>query len=327
MAVLRKMIIQLNNFQADCYSTKEPVEIIDKIQKEILEIKIPRTGNDLTQLSEIIDMAIDRLENLQSGEITGVKSGFRLIDRMTCGFQKTDLIILAARPGMGKTALACNILDNIIMAGGSAAIFSLEMSSVQLVNRLLSKHARINSSKFRQGGLDSEQWQRINSAAAKIHDKKLIINDSSDLTYHDIRREARYYKKHFDIDILVVDYLQLVAGDQDKNRVVEISSVSRNFKQMAKELDIPVIALSQLNRQVETRGDKKPQLSDLRDSGAIEQDADLVMFIYRDDFYNDNSENSGISEIIFAKHRSGQTGTIQLQFVKELTSFFDLIYK
>jgi len=327
-SIKRKAIEQSYKIIQDCFdNTKSSEDVINDAQKAMMAIEYTKSGLDFSHISEIIPQCIDKLEELQkvNGGISGISSGIRAIDKMTSGFQNSDLIILAARPAMGKTTLAVNIIDNITKSGLPAAIFSLEMSKIQIVDRILSSRTGLNGRKFRNG-CTREQLTKIVEKGSELSRQNLIINDCADMHYMDIRREARKYKQKFDIKLVVIDYLQLIKGDTEGgNRVQEITSISRALKIMAKELNIPVIALSQLNRMLENRGinEKRPKLADLRDSGSIEQDADIVCFLYRHIIYDPNFQNERESEIIFAKNRSGITGTVKIDFYKEITLFED----
>jgi len=327
-SIKRKAIEQSYKIIQDCFdNTKSSEDVINDAQKAMMSIEYSKSGVDFSHISEVIPECIDKLEELQkiNGGISGVSSGLRAIDNMTSGFQDSDLIILAARPAMGKTTLAVNILDNITRSGHSAAIFSLEMSKMQLVDRILSSRTGLNGRKFRHG-CTKDQLRKIVEKSSELSRQNLIINDCADMHYMDIRREARKYKQKFDIKLVVIDYLQLIKGDKESNnRVNEITSISRALKIISKELNVPVIALSQLNRMLENRGlnEKRPKLADLRDSGSIEQDADIVMFLYRHIVYDPNFHNEKESEIIFAKNRSGITGSTKIDFYKEITLFED----
>jgi replicative DNA helicase len=271
----------------------------------------------------------------QKEGLTGVPTGFTALDRVTSGFQKTELIIIAARPGMGKTALILSACRNAAVDHGQAvAFFSLEMSSIQLVNRLISAEAELESDKLRKGNLLPHEWQQLHSKIGKLTNAPIFIDDTPALSILELRAKARRLKAQHDVQMIVIDYLQLMSGDSGGkgigNREQEIANISRSLKQLAKELNVPVVALSQLSRAVETRGgDKKPQLSDLRESGSIEQDADMVMFIYRPDYYGitqDEAGNSvaGIGELIIAKNRAGSLDTVQLRFIGKYTKYCDL---
>ncbi|MEA3333513.1 MAG: replicative DNA helicase, partial [Pseudomonadota bacterium] len=259
--------------------------------------------------------------------ITGVPTGFTGIDNLTCGFQRSDLIIIAGRPSMGKTSFALNIAHNTAANPdiiSHVAFFSLEMSKEQLVTRMLCSQSEINAQTIRRGLLKDDDWPRLSEAAAVVSELPIYIDDTAAISVMEMRAKARRLKNGKGLDMVVVDYLQLMRGDGE-SREREISEISRSLKAMAKELDIPVVALSQLNRSVESRIDKRPQLSDLRESGAIEQDADVIMFVYRDEVYNkDNPENAGLAEILVRKQRNGPTGVVNMRFFGEFTTFRDV---
>lgn len=307
-------------------STDNPVEILDKAQRLMLDIKCERQGG-YSQLSDLLDEGIDRYEALskRGEDVTGINSGYSDLDRLTCGFQPSDLIIIAGRPGMGKSALMINMARSIALSGRKVGVFSLEMSKSQITDRLNAIESGVNSLKFRSGRFTKDDWIAIVDGIDKLYDLDIYINDDS-LTHMELRRGARLMKKA-GIEIIFVDYLGLMVGEKGYGRVEEVSSITRSLKACAKELDIPVVALSQLNRSVENRdnNNKRPRLSDLRDSGAIEQDADLVIFIYRDEVYNEFSPDRGIAELNIAKQRNGPTGTVKLHWNK-FTTRFDAIY-
>lgn len=328
-AALRQTIEKCNNIVMQCFEdSDDAIKIIDEAQKEILSIEIEDPNNKTySTMPEIIEEGIDLLEERSEskGKITGVSTGFDRLDYLTWGLQPSDLTLIAARPSAGKTALALNIARNAVSKNIPTAIFSLEMSKQQLLFRLFSDQAKINSQKFKSGMFTHIEWGEITEAAGVINDFPMFIDDSAGLHIRQIQRRARkMYKKH-KIGLIVVDYIQLVTGE-GKNRDREISSISMGLKNLAKELNIPVIALSQLSRKLEERNNKRPRLSDLRDSGTLEQDADIVMFIYRDEMYNDdeNNPNKGKAEIIIAKQRNGPVGKIELAFVDKYTSFYPL---
>ncbi|HMR43434.1 MAG TPA: replicative DNA helicase, partial [Saprospiraceae bacterium] len=287
-------------------------------------------------MGSLASQLIKRLEEWKTRPdgLTGVPSGFTELDRLTSGWQKSDLIVLAARPGMGKTSFVLTLAKNAALDfGKGVVVFSLEMSSVQLVQRLVSMEAEVSSSKLRNGKLEAYEWQQINQAIERMSDAPIYIDDTAGINIFELRAKCRRLKKQHDIQLVIIDYLQLMSGGQDNhrgNREQEISSISRALKGLAKELGVPVIALSQLSHQVEVRGgSKRPQLSDLRESGAIEQDADIVSFIYRPEYYQiDEDENGnslkGIAEIIVAKHRNGALDTVKLKFKNEFAKFSDL---
>lgn len=277
---------------------------------------------------EAYEQIVKRYDN--QGSLSGLPSGFKELDKMTSGLQKQDLIILAARPAMGKTTLALNIAEYAAMKTKKAvAVYSMEMSAGQLAQRLLSSIGRINANNLRSGELQDEDWSRLTSAIKQLADTKIFIDDTPALSPHELAFRARRLKREHDLGLIVVDYLQLmqVPGNKE-NRATEISEISRSLKALAKELDIPIIALSQLNRGLESRTDKRPIMSDLRESGGIEQDADIILFIYRDEYYNkENSPDKGLAEIIISKHRNGETGSIKLKFFGEYTRFDNLAHE
>ncbi len=280
-------------------------------------------------ISHIMRVVLDDLDDLhkRKGEVLGVPMGFRDLDKILGGLQDNDLIIVAARPGMGKTSLALTMALNAAKYHKKCvAIFSLEMSNEQLVQRLLSQESRINSQRLRLGQIRDDEWDRVAEAAAILGESAIYIDDSAAITPFELRTKARRLHAQNSIDLIIIDYMQLMhGGTRSENRVQEISLISRSLKQLARELRIPVVALSQLSRQVENRADKRPQLSDLRESGSIEQDADVVMFIYREDQYKEDSERQNIAEIIISKHRHGPTGSVDLYFEKNFTTFREMI--
>ena len=260
---------------------------------------------------------------------TGLSSGFADLDRKTSGFQPADLIILAGRPSMGKSALAVSIIENVgIVQNKGVALFSLEMSKEQLVQRMLCSQARVDAHKVRSGFLAPSDWPLLTKAAGKLSDSSIFIDDTPALSAMELRAKARRLKSHHDIQLIMVDYLQLMRGSASRaeSRQQEISEISRSVKALARELDVPIIALSQLSRAVESRPDHRPMLSDLRESGAIEQDADVVMLLMREEYYNPTEENRGVAELNIAKQRNGPVGTIKMSFIKEYMRFQDLAY-
>lgn len=327
-AYLRRLIEKAGEITKRCYEDSEDVvEVIDFAERSIFEISGDKVGPSFYPISQIISESIDTLEKRQGNKslVTGVATGFKTLDTLTSGLQKSDLILIAARPGMGKTAFALNIARNAaIEANVPVSIFSLEMSKEQLAMRLLSSEARVNSTRIRGGFLTKEDWLQLNNAAGKLYEAPIYIDDAPSLTALELRAKARRMKIEKDIGILIIDYLQLMKtrGNAER-RDLEISEISRSLKALAKELDIPVVALSQLNRKLEERSDKRPQLSDLRESGALEQDSDVVMFIYRDDEYNreENNPKKGTAEILLKKQRNGPTGTSTLTFLADCTCF------
>lgn len=305
--------------------------VLDNAEKDILEIAKTANNTDrIVEPAEYIMNAFTEIEkrynSSQDGKLFGLDTGFSELNRMTGGLQKSDLIILGARPSMGKTAFALNILANLARKNVSVAIFSLEMSSEQLTNRLFSLYGLINSNSIRLGKLDGNELERLTLTSTILSGKPLYIDDTADLNMSKLRTKARKLKREKDIKLLVIDYLQLMQGSSRKiDRQQEISEISRSLKLLARELDITIIALSQLSRAVESRQDKRPMLSDIRESGAIEQDADIVMFLYRDEYYNANTNDKGLTELIIAKHRNGAIGTVNLKFSKQFCLFENLI--
>lgn len=302
-------------------------ELLDDAEKKIFSLAEFKVKKDIIPLGEIITDTIKRLEMLyeRQDEITGVTTGFADLDKVTNGMQSSDLIIIAGRPAMGKTAFCLNIALNAAKLGGkSSAIFSLEMSSQQLVMRLLASEARVDATKLRSGKLNMEDWQNLAAAGGTLNELSLFIDDTPAINVMELRAKCRRIKREHGLDMVIIDYLQLMSGGRSDSREQQISEISRSLKALAKELDIPVIALSQLNRSVESRTDKRPMPSDLRESGAIEQDADIIIFLYRDEVYYQDTSEPGVAEIIIAKHRHGPTDTIKLAFVKENTRFEDL---
>jgi len=327
-AYLRRLIEKANEITKRCFEDSEDVdEVIDFAERSIFEISGDKIGPSFHSISQIIEKSIDTLEKRQRNKslITGVPTGFKKLDTDTSGLQKSDLIIIAARPGMGKTAFALNIARNAAIESNiPVSVFSLEMSKEQLAMRLLSSEAKVNSTRIRGGFLNQDDWHQINNAAGRLYEAPIYIDDSPSLTALELRAKARRMKMEKDIGIIIIDYLQLMKiRGMAERRDLEISEISRSLKALAKELDIPVVALSQLNRKLEERSDKRPQLSDLRESGALEQDSDVVMFIYRDDEYNKDESNpkKGTAEILLKKQRNGPTGMSTLTFLADCTCF------
>lgn len=332
-ATLRRMITTANDIVHRCYEqTGDIDEVIDHAESSLLAIAEQKIKQAFFPISKIIEANIDALEERQGNKslMSGVPSGFKKLDEMTAGFQKSDLIILAARPGMGKTALALNLARYAAVEGEiPVAVFSLEMSKEQLSMRLLCSEARIDSARVRDGFFNDDDWYRLTNAAGVLSGAPIFIDDSPDLSTLDVKTKARRLKREKNLGMILIDYMQLMRpGKSMERRELEISEMSRTMKALAKELDIPVIALSQLNRRLEERSDKRPQLSDLRESGALEQDADLVMFIYRDEVYNadENNPNKNLAELHLAKQRNGPTGTCPLVFKGEYTRFENMAY-
>lgn len=316
--------------------TTDVFELLDKAEQNLFSVSENSLRRNYDMMPELVKDAIDEIQKVknQEGNLRGIPSGFTEIDRVTAGWQKSDLIILASRPGMGKTAFALSMARNIaIDFKKGVAIFSLEMSSVQLVTRLISSETGLAADKLRRGDLNEEEWKHLNSKINKLVDAPIFIDDTPALSIFELRAKCRRLKVQYDISMIFVDYLQLMTSTVDSrsgNREQEISNISRSLKSLAKELDVPILALSQLSRAVETRGgSKKPILSDLRESGAIEQDADLVLFIYRPEYYRidqdeEGNSTTGLAEISIAKHRNGALGDIRLRFISHLARFIDL---
>lgn len=311
------------------YEGYEDVDtILDKAESLIFKISETKESKDIVSLKDIMAQEFDRLQKVyeNKGVATGISSGFKNYDKLTNGFHSSDLIILAARPAMGKTAFALNLaLNAAVESKKSILIFSLEMGTSQLFQRLLAIESGVGLQKIRNGFLQDDEWGRIGMATATLGEANIAIADTPNVNVLEIRAIARRLKAAGNLDMIVIDYLQLINGTSksDGNRQQEISEISRSLKGIARELDIPIIALSQLSRAPELRADRRPILSDLRESGAIEQDADIVLFLYRDDYYDDESPDKGITEVLIAKQRNGPTGTAQLRFFHELTQFKD----
>lgn len=331
-ATLRKVIEAGLDIVSEGF--EEPAEVeeyLDSVEKRIFDISSNKISKPFHHVKGIIGDAFRRIEELDAatGEVTGVPSGFYNMDKLTTGFHPATLNIVAARPAMGKTSFALNIAQNAALNSGKRiGIFSLEMSRQELVVRMLCSLAKVDSMHFRTGNLDDDEWMQLSEAADKLNDAPIMIDDSSDLNQISIRSKARRMKQQYGLDMIVIDYLQLMSAyglNRTANREQEISTISRSLKGLSKELEIPVIALSQLNRDLEKRQDKHPQMSDLRESGAIEQDADMIMFIYRDIVYNpDHVDMENIAEVKVAKNRSGPTGKVDLRYFKQFTLFENL---
>ncbi len=325
--IKRALINAGSEIVAMSYENEETEIVLDNAQKLIFNIAAEKETNDLVSIQDLVVSSYEEIEDRYNNkeDLTGVTTGFYDLNDLTSGLQKSDLIILAARPSMGKTAFALNLAQNTAMLGKKAvALFSLEMSKDQLVKRMLCSEAEVDMQRVKSGHIQPRDWEKLVEAMTKLSESKIYIDDSPGLTATDIKAKCRrLMMEEKDLGLVVIDYLQLMEGGGNPNdRNQQISLISRSLKGLARELDIPIIALSQLSRGVESRPDKRPMLSDLRDSGAIEQDADIVMFIYRDEYYNkDNTENKGKAEIIIAKHRNGPTGTVELLFQSNITKF------
>ncbi len=327
-SMLRSIIKMNQKLETLCFKQEETVDaLLDETEHELSDLVRMRGVSDETPIDKIVTKVLEKIQKAseQTGNVTGIPSGFTDLDYKTAGLQPSDLILIAARPSMGKTALALNIAEHVaIQEGLTTAIFSLEMSNDQIVNRILSLETGVEAQNLRSGTLKDTDWDAIMQGAGTIANSKLIIDDTPAITVSALRSKCRKYKNENDLQLVIIDYLQLMqSGRNIDSRQQEISEISRSLKALARELNVPVIALSQLNRGVEQREDKRPMLSDLRDSGAIEQDADVVMFIYRDDYYNHDSKDKGISEIIIAKQRNGPVGTVRLAWLPKYTRFAD----
>ncbi|MBR1812996.1 MAG: replicative DNA helicase [Lachnospiraceae bacterium] len=328
-AILRRLIKISEEISQSCYLGKEPMEeILEKTEKSVFDLIKNGTGGDHVPIEKITLDVLTKIEEAyrNHASVTGLATGFTDLDYKTSGFQKSDFILIAARPSMGKTALVLNIAQFVaVRSKKKVAIFSLEMSKEQLVNRLLAMESGIDSQKLRTGSLADSDWDKLVESVGAIGDSGLMIDDTPGISISEMRSKCRKFAlEGGGLDLIIVDYLQLMSSGRrsgSDNRQQEISDISRALKALAREMNCPVVSLSQLSRAVESRNDKRSMLSDLRESGAIEQDADVVMFIYRDDYYNKDSENKGIAEIIIAKQRNGPTGTVNLVWLPETTRF------
>ena len=329
-STLRKLIRLNEEIANTCYAGKESLEVIlEDTEKRVFELVQKRNTGEFVPIRQVVMNAMDKIEKASrnSGTVTGIATGFIDLDYRTAGLQPSDLILVAARPSMGKTAFVLNIAQHMAFKlNQTVAIFSLEMSKEQLVNRLFSLESRVDSQHLRTGNLSDAEWEKLIESAGVIGKSNLIIDDTPGISISELRSKCRKYKLEHDLKIIIIDYLQLMSGSGrgSDSRQQEISDISRSLKALARELNVPVVSLSQLSRAVEQRPDHRPMLSDLRESGAIEQDADVVMFIYRDDYYNKDTERKGIAEIIIAKQRNGPIGTIELVWLPDYTKFANL---
>ena len=325
-STLRKLIKASEDIANECYEEALDLEtILADSEKSIFDVVKSRNSKESVPINQMVMKALSKIEEASQikGNITGLPSGFTDLDKDTSGFQPSDFILIAARPSMGKTAFALSIADNVVIRQNKAvAIFSLEMSSEQLLNRLFSMEARIDAQDLRSGNLSDQEWIDLAESSEEIAKSRLIIDDTPGITISELRSKCRKYKLEQDIQLVVIDYIQLMSsGVKTDNRQQEISDISRAIKGIARELNIPVIVLSQLNRAADARTDKRPMLSDIRESGAIEQDADLIMFLYREDYYDKETENKNVVEVIIAKQRNGPTGTVKLTWQPKYTRF------
>ena len=307
----------------------DATELVDQAEQIVFELSQQRAKGEFTHIEELLKESFERITALyESGaDVTGVPSGFRDLDRITSGFQEGNLIIVAARPSMGKSGLALCIAANLaVRATTPVALFTLEMSKSEVTQRLMCSEAKVESQRLRTGKLAAEDWPRLTGACDKLAKAPIYVDDTGSITMMEIRSKARRLKqKHPDLGLIIVDYLQLMtSGTTAENRVQEVSQISRSLKVLARDLEVPILALSQLSRAVEQRHDKRPILSDLRESGSLEQDSDIVIFIYRDEYYNDESDQQGLAEVHIAKHRNGPTDTVKLSFLRRYAKFSDL---
>mgnify|MGYP002586181821 FL=1 len=333
-AQLRRLIDAGNKIVGMTYAGEdEPTTILNKAEQMVLDVSgQTQSESSFAPIGEVVLSNLDKLNALQQhdGAITGVPTGFKDVDHVFNGLQKSDLILVAARPAMGKTAFTLNIAQNVTMLyDKTVAFFSLEMGKEQLVGRILSSVAGVSSEKLRRANMDPADWEKVIAAADRMSKSKLFIDDTPGLTVQDMRSKLRRLKVEHGLDLVIVDYIQLMqgrnAGKGSENRQQEVSEISRNLKLIAREFNVPVIALSQLSRSVESRPDKRPVLSDLRESGSLEQDADIVIFLYRDKYYDENSEMGDEAEVLIRKHRNGAVGSVKLLFIGELTRFLDTV--
>lgn len=323
-AALRRLIDICSRVMQNCYQADDPEGTIEAAQQQVLAVQSDHLEK-AASLDELLPSALERYESLQKnrGQNTGIASGFPDLDEMLSGFQGSDLIILAARPSMGKTALATSLCLKMGLSGVACGIFSLEMSRRQILDRMTAITARVNSAKFRNGRFVQDDWAAITGAFSQLSGVPIWIDDVSDSKFSGLRKRARQLVRQ-GVKIIFIDYLQLITGSSQINRNLEISEITRGLKLLAKDLQIPIVLLSQLSRKCEERDDKRPRLSDLRDSGSIEQDADVVLFLYRDEVYKENHENKGLAELKIAKHRSGPIGTIGLSWNAATTGFYSM---
>ena len=329
-SVMRQLIKASNEIINLGYDASTDVqEILDKAEKNIFDISQEKSGDDIQPINVVLQDTFDMIEKLctEKSDVTGITTGFADLNKKINGLQRTDLILLAARPAMGKTAFSLNLVQNAALKGdASVAVFSLEMSKEQLVQRMLSAQSNVELSKIKTGNLGESDWPRIIDGMAVLSEANIFIDDTPGIKISEIRSKCRRLKIEKGLDLILIDYLQLMEGEgKNENRQQEIAKISRSLKILAKELDCPVVALSQLSRSPELRKDHRPILSDLRESGSIEQDADIVMFLYRDEYYHDDSEKKNIGEVIVAKNRHGETGSVELVWFGQVQKFADKI--
>ena len=329
-SVMRQLIKASNEIINLGYDASTDVqEILDKAEKNIFDISQEKSGDDIQPINVVLQDTFEMIEKLctDKSEVTGITTGFADLNKKINGLQRTDLILLAARPAMGKTAFSLNLVQNAALKGdASVAVFSLEMSKEQLVQRMLSAQSNVELSKIKTGNLGESDWPRIIDGMAVLSEANIFIDDTPGIKISEIRSKCRRLKIEKGLDLILIDYLQLMEGEgKNENRQQEIAKISRSLKILAKELDCPVVALSQLSRSPELRKDHRPILSDLRESGSIEQEADIVMFLYRDEYYHDDSEKKNIGEVIIAKNRHGETGNVELVWFGQVQKFADKI--
>ncbi|UKS25991.1 replicative DNA helicase [Paenibacillus sp. HWE-109] len=328
-SMLRRLIRTATQIVSNGYANEDDVgSMLSEAESKILEISQRRSSSGFVVIRDVLMEVFEKVEQLYSnkGGSTGIPSGFIDLDKMTSGFQRSDLVILAARPSVGKTAFALNVAQNVgVRAKETVAIFSLEMGAAQLVQRMICAEANVDANRMRTGYLEGDDWEKLTMAIGALSEANIYIDDSPSITVADIRAKCRRLQQEKGLGMILIDYLQLIAGrGKGDNRQQEVSEISRTLKQIARELNVPVIALSQLSRGVEQRQDKRPMMSDLRESGSIEQDADIVAFLYRDDYYDKESEKKNIIEIIIAKQRNGPVGTVELAFLKQFNKFVNM---
>jgi replicative DNA helicase len=329
-SLLRRLIQTATTIASDGYNREDEVDaLLGEAEKNIMEVAQRKNAGAFHNIKDVLVRTYDNIEMLHTrvGDVTGIPTGFSDLDHMTAGFQRNDLIIVAARPSVGKTAFALNIAQNVATkTDENVAIFSLEMGAEQLVMRMLCAEGNINAQNLRTGSLTDEDWRKLTMAMGSLSNSGIFIDDTPGIKVGEIRSKCRKLKQEHGLGMILIDYLQLIQGNgrSGENRQQEVSEISRALKGLARELEVPVIALSQLSRGVEQRQDKRPMMSDIRESGSIEQDADIVAFLYRDDYYDKESENKNIIEIIIAKQRNGPVGTVSLAFVKEYNKFVNL---
>lgn len=329
-ALLRRLIRVATKIVEDGYTREDEVEaLLGEAEKKMMEVANRKNAGDFKHVKDVLVETFDNIEKLQSrtGDVTGIPTGFRDLDHITAGFQRNDLIIVAARPSVGKTAFALNVAQSVaVQARENVAIFSLEMGAEQLVMRMLCAEGNIDAQVLRTGALTTEDWGKLTMAMGSLSNSGIFIDDTPGVRINEIRAKCRRLAQEHGLGMILIDYLQLIqgSGKPGENRQQEVSEISRSLKGLARELKVPVIALSQLSRGVEQRQDKRPMMSDLRESGSIEQDADIVAFLYRDDYYDKESESKNMIEIIIAKQRNGPTGTVTLAFKKEFNKFINV---